>query len=161
MCNHLHENHCNCLHNYISFSDNLYLMSLLVAKKSLHVIHNATILESGVELIGLINKRGRMTEFIGADKIPFSDSKKEMFLMKIALRTAMQKDFDEELGKVNYCITKRGSKKYISIPTFNDNTVLVVTQENVNHEKIIENIIQTINHSEQFLGISIPNRGET
>ncbi|MEE8181280.1 MAG: DUF6659 family protein [Nitrosopumilaceae archaeon] len=135
-------------------------MSLLVAKKDLHVIHNATILESGVELIGLINKRGRMTEFIGTDKIPLSDSKKEMFLMKIALRTSMQKDFDEELGKVDYCIAKRGSKKYISIPTFDDNTVLVITQKDVNHEKIIEKIIQTINHSEQFLGMPIPNEGE-
>ena len=135
-------------------------MSLLVAKNNLQIVHKATILESGVELIGLINKRGRMTEFIGTDKIPLSDSKKEMFLMKIALRTSMQKDFDEELGKVDYCIAKRGSKKYISIPTFDDNTVLVVTQKDVNHEKIVEKIIQTIKHSEQFLGLQIPNGGE-
>ena len=132
-----------------------------MAKNNLQIVHKATILESGVELIGLINKRGRMTEFIGTDKIPLSDSKKEMFLMKIALRTSMQKDFDEELDKVDYCITKRGSKKYISIPTFNDNIILVVTQKDVNHEKIIEKIIQTIKHSEQFLGISIPNEGGT
>ncbi len=135
-------------------------MSLLVAKKDLRIVHNASILESGVELIGHINKRGRMTEFIGTDKIPLSDSKKEMFLMKIALRTSMQKDFDEELGKVDYCITKRGSKKHISIPIFDDNTILVIAQKDVNHKKIIKKIIQTIKHSEQFLGIQIPNRGE-
>lgn len=109
-----------------------------------------------VELIGVINKRGRMTEFVGTDNIPLSDSKKEMFFMKIALRTSMQKDFDEELDKVDYCITKRGSKKYISIPTFDDNIVLVITHKDVNHEEIIH----TIKHSEQFLGISISTGDE-
>ena len=80
--------------------------------------------------------------------------------MKIALRNSMQKDFDEELDKVDYCITKRGSKKYISIPTFDDNVVFVVTHKDVNHEKIIKKIIHTIKHSEQFLGIPIPNGGK-
>ena len=116
--------------------------------------------DPGVELIGVINKRGMMTEFVGTNNIPLSDSKKEMFFMKIALRTSMQKDFDEELDKVDYCITKRDSKKYISIPTFDDNTILVVTHKDVNHEKIIEEIIHTIKHSEQFLGIPITNGGK-
>ena len=111
--------------------------------------------DPGVELIGVINKRGMMTEFVGTNNIPLSDSKKEMFFMKIALRTSMQKDFDEELDKVDYCITKRDSKKYISIPTFDDNVVFVVTHKDVNHEKIIEEIIHTIKLSEQFLGIPI------
>jgi len=131
-----------------------------MAKNSLRVVHKATILEPGVELIGFINKRGRIIESIGIDNIPLSDSKKEMFFMKIALRTSMQKDFDEELDKVDYCITKRDSKKYISIPTFDEHTVLVVTKQNVNHEEIVKKIIQTIKHSEQFLGITIPNGGE-
>ena len=108
-----------------------------------------------VELIGVINKQGKMTEFVGTNNIPLSDSKKEVFFMKIALRTSIQKDFDEELDKVDYCITKRDSKKYISIPTFDDNVVLVVTHKDVNHEKIIEEIIHTIKLSEQFLGIPI------
>ena len=106
--------------------------------------------DPGVELIGVINKRGMMTEFVGTNNIPLSDSKKEMFFMKITLRSSMQKDFDEELGKVDYCITKRDSKKYISIPTFDDNVVLVVTHKDVNHEKIIEEIIYTINFQNNF-----------
>jgi len=44
--------------------------------------------DPGVELIGVINKRGMMTEFVGTNNIPLSDSKKEMFFMKIALRTS-------------------------------------------------------------------------
>ncbi len=115
--------------------------------------------DPGVELIGVINKRGMMTEFVGTNNIPLSDSKKEMFFMKIALRTSMQKDFDEELDKVDYCITKRDSKKYISIPTFDDNVIFVVTHKDVNHEKIIEEIIHTIKLSEQFLGIPITYEG--
>ena len=107
--------------------------------------------DPGVELIGVINKRGRMAEFVRTNNIPLSDSQEEMYFMKIALRTSMQKDFDEELGKVDYCITKRNSKKYISIPTVDDNVVFVVTHKDVNHEKIIEEIIHTIKVSEQFL----------
>lgn len=135
-------------------------MSLLATKNNLQVTLTATILESGVELIGIINKRGRMTEFVGTNNISLSDSKKEMFFMKIALRTSMQKDFDEELDKVDYSITKRGSKKYITIPTFDDNIIFVVTLKDVNHEKIIKEIIHIIKHSKQFLGIPISHGDE-
>lgn len=135
-------------------------MSLLMTKNNYQIVHKATIFTPGVELIGFINKRGRMTEYIGTE-IPLSDSKKEMFLMKIALRRSMQQDFDDELDKVDYCMTMRGSKRYISIPTFDNNTILVITRKDTDYEKIIENISQTIQQSEQFLGIPIPNGGRT
>jgi len=130
-----------------------------MTKNKLQVVQKATILTPGVELIGIINKLGRMTEYIGAE-LPLSDSQREMFFMKIALRTSMQKDFDDELGNVDYCMTKRGSKQYISIPTFDNNTIFVITQKNADYEKVIENISQTIIHSEKFLGIPIPNGSE-
>ncbi len=134
-------------------------MSLLMTKNKLQVVQKATILTPGVELIGIINKLGRMTEYIGTE-LPLTDSKREMFFMKIALRTSMQKDFDDELGNVDYCMTKRGLKQYISIPTFDNNTIFVITQKDADYEKVIENISQTIIHSEEFLGIPIPNGSE-
>ncbi|PBO85187.1 MAG: hypothetical protein COA77_05745 [Thaumarchaeota archaeon] len=103
------------------------------------------ILRSGVELIGIINKEGRMPESQGFDSWSMSKSKKEMFLMKIALRASMQSDFDEELGKVNYCMTQRGDKKFISIPTPNNKTILAVIKNDCDHEELIDNIIQTMN----------------
>ena len=65
--------------------------------------------------------------------------------MKIALRSAMQSDFDEELGKVNYCMTQRGDRKFISVPAPNNNTIFVVIKNDCDHEELIDNIIQTLN----------------
>ena len=38
-----------------------------------------------------------MTDSIGPGTIDMPECKKEMFLMKIALRNSMQQDFDEDL----------------------------------------------------------------
>jgi len=121
-----------------------------VQKTKKKVLQKATIIKPGLEMIGIINKRGRMTESIGFDSLSMSKSKKEMFLMKIALRASMQRDFDEELGKVNYCMTQRGDRKFISISTFGDNTVLAVTKNDCDHEELVNNITQTLKNSDQF-----------
>ena len=110
-------------------------------------------MNQNIELVGIINKRGRMTESLGLDSFDMPESKKEMFLMKIALRTSMQKDFDEDLGEVDYCMTQRGYKKFISIPAPGNNTILVITKNDFKHEGLIKNIIQTIEDSDQFLGV--------
>jgi len=125
-------------------------MSFIVPEDQKKVLQKATIIKPGLEMIGIINKRGRMTESIGFDSLSMSKSKKEMFLMKIALRASMQSDFDEELGKVNYCMTQRGDRKFISIPTFGDNTVLAVTKNDCNHEELVNNITKTLKNSDQF-----------
>ena len=121
-----------------------------VQKTKKKVLQKATIIKPGLEMIGIISKRGRMTESIGFDSLSMSKSKKEMFLMKIALRASMQRDFDEELGKVNYCMTQRGDRKFISISTFGDNTVLAVTKNDFDHEELVNNITQTLKNSDQF-----------
>ena len=70
--------------------------------------------------------------------------------MKIALRASMQSDFDEELGKVNYCMTQRGDRKFISVPILGDNTVLIVTENNCDHEELVGNITRTLKNSGQL-----------
>ena len=110
-------------------------------------------------MIGIINKRGKMIESKGFDSLPMPKSKKEMFLMKIALRASMQSDFDDELGKVNYCMTQRGDRKFISIPYFGNNTLLVVTKNNCDHEELMNNITQTLKNPNQ-VDETIINGGE-
>ena len=109
-----------------------------------------SIIKPGLEMIGIINKNGRMTESIGFDSLSIPKSKKEMFLMKIALRASMQRDFDEELGKVNYCMTQRGDRKFITFSTFGDNNVLVVTKNDCDPEELVDNITQTLKNSTQL-----------
>jgi len=135
-------------------------MSTLISKNKKFVSEKASIIKPGIESICIINKRGRLTQSIGNQDLGLPRAKKEMFLMKIALRTAMQKDFDEDLDKVNYCMTQRGGKKFISIPTVDDNTVLAVTENDFDHEKFVDGLIKTLNDSDEFLGELLPKEGE-
>ena len=125
-------------------------MSVIAPEDQNQVMQKAIIKKLGVEMIGIINKRGRMIESIGFDSLSMPRSKKEMYLMKIALRSSMQSDFDEELGKVNYCMTQRGDRKFISVPILGDNTVLIVTENNCDHEKLVSNITQTLRNSDHL-----------
>ena len=134
-------------------------MSVQIPEDQKQVLQRDTIVKPGLEMIGIINKRGRMTESMGFDSLNMPKSKKEMFLMKIALRSSMQSDFDEELGKVDYCMTQRGDRKFISIPTFGDNTVLVITKNNSDHEELVNNIHQTLKNSGQFEEIFFKGEG--
>jgi hypothetical protein len=133
-----------------TFQDKPLPVSVIAPEDQNQVMQKAIIKKLGVEMIGIINKRGRMTESIGFDSLSMPRSKKEMYLMKIALRSSMQSDFDEELGKVNYCMTQRGDRKFISVPILGDNTVLIVTENNCDHEKLVINITQTLRNSDHL-----------
>jgi len=134
------------------------LMSTIISKNKPFEIQLASILKNGIELIGLINNQGRMINSIGSMALNLPKDKKEMFLMKIALRNSMQTDFDEELGPVNYCLTQRGNKKYISIPIDGNKTILIVTEKDIDHEQVVVGIKQMLQHTQQFLGEKISGR---
>ena len=134
-------------------------MSTLISENNHLITQIASIINPDIELVGIINNRGKMVESIGNGTIDMPKGKKEMFFMKIALRNSMQKDFDENLGAVNYCLTQRGIRKYISIPVCNDNTILAITKKEANHEEVIEGINQILSYSGKFLGENI-SKGE-
>jgi len=119
------------------------------------------ILNSEIKFICLINTRGRLGESLGDDPINMPRDKKEMFFMKIALRSSMQKDFDEYLGPVNYCMTQRGNQKFITIPAPNNNAIFAVIKNNCDHEELVNNINQALKNSEQWLEIFSLKKGET
>lgn len=127
-------------------------MSTLISENDPLVSQKASIINPDIEFVGIINNRGKMVDSIGKGTINMPNSKKEMFFMKIALRNSMQKDFDEDLGEVTYCMTQRGSSKYISIPFPNGNTVLAVTRKDANQDDLIAGINQILRHSSHFLG---------
>ena len=134
-------------------------MSTLISENKEFVSQKASIINPDVKLVGIINRRGRMTVSIGTGTIDMPEDKKQMFFMKIALRNSMQHDFDEDLGSVDYCMTQRGNTKYISVPTRNGNTILAVTKQDANHEELVVGINQIIRYSQQFLGENI-SKGE-
>ena len=130
-------------------------MPALISENQDYISQKASIINPNVELVGIINSKGRMVDSIGRGIIDMPKDKKEMFLMKIALRNSMQQDFDEDLGTVNYCITLRGTTKYISVPAPNGSTILAVTKQEANHEELVAGINQIIHYSQQFLGENI------
>jgi len=112
---------------------------------------DGSMIQSGVEFVGIINEKGRLVETIGKDLLcDLPGDRKEMFCMKIALRSAMQKDFDEYLGPVNYCMTQRGDAKFISIPALNGNTILGITKKKVEPSVVVERVTQMLQPSTQY-----------
>ncbi len=102
--------------------------------------------ESGVELFGIINRKGRMIDSVRSGTIDMPKNKKAMYLTKISLGNSMQRDFNDDLIPMNYCLIQRENKKYISIPIKNNNTILVVTK-NVDHENIVASVYKMMNFS--------------
>ncbi len=110
-----------------------------------------SMIPSGVEFVGIINERGRLVETMGKDLLcNMPRDMKEMFCMKIALRSSMQKDFDEYLGPVNYCMTQRGNTKFISIPAVNGNTILGITKKKVEPSVVVGCVTQMLQSSNQY-----------
>ena len=110
-----------------------------------------SMIPSGVEFVGIINEKGRLVETIGKDLLgDMPRDIKEMFCMKIALRGSMQKDFDEYLGPVNYCMTQRGNTKFISIPAVNRNTILGITKKKVEPSVVVGCVTQMLQSSNQY-----------
>jgi len=125
-------------------------MSLLISKNNQN-FQDASIIRSGVEFVGIINEKGRLVDTIGKDLLcDMPRDRKEMFCMKIALRNSMQKDFDEYLGPVKYCMTQRGNAQFISIPGVNGNTILVITKKKVEPEVVVGYVTQIFQDSNQF-----------
>jgi len=125
-------------------------LSLLISKNH-QDFQNDSLVRSEVEFVGIINEKGRLVETIGKDLLcDMPRDRKEMFCMKIALRSSMQKDFDEYLGPVNYCMTQRGKAQFISIPAVNGNTILGITKKKVDPEVVVGYVTQMLQGSNQF-----------
>ena len=122
-------------------------MSVMISENNRLLSQKTLLFESGVEFVGIINNKGRMIDFIGTDFPVMPKDKRDMFFMKIALRNSMQRDFDEFLGPVNYCLTQRGDTKFISIPISGEKTVFVVTKNDVDHEDVIAKINKILQFS--------------
>jgi hypothetical protein len=133
-------------------------MSTLISKNNSDVFQKASIINPGIELIGVINNKGRMVDSIGKTSFSIPEQKLDMFLMGVALQSSMQCDFNEDFGEVKYIITQRGNNKFISVPTGNGDTIIAVAKKDADPEKIVSGINQLVQFSQQFLGEKISRR---
>lgn len=102
-------------------------------------LYDKSLLEQGVEFIGLINKQGRMESTLFKNEMNLTKEKKEMFLMGLRLQNTMQSDYDDEFGPVSYTITERENSKFVSIPSF-PHIILAIMKKNKGHIAVINKI---------------------
>ena len=79
-------------------------------------------LDSNINFVGLINDKGRHVTGASKKGTKFLVSKKdcEMLFMEVALRTRMRREFDPQMGPVNFSLSHRKKVIIMSIPFGND-----------------------------------------
>ncbi|MHB8602480.1 MAG: hypothetical protein ACYC6W_06360 [Nitrosotalea sp.] len=92
-------------------------MTEVITKNEFGLFYDTSILEDGVEFIGLINKQGKMENTLFKNEINLTKERKEMFSMAHRLQSSMQKDFDYEFGSIHYTIIERENARFVSMPT--------------------------------------------
>ncbi len=119
----------------------------VIAKNKFDLFYDKSILEDGVEFIGLINKQGKMENILFKNEINLTKERKEMFSMELRLQSSMQSDFDSEFGSVSYTVTERKKLKFVSILTF-PYIVLAIMKKNIDHIPVINKIKKKIQNFE-------------
>jgi hypothetical protein len=86
-------------------------------------------LDPKIRFAGVINERGRLIAGgMKEDVEPLENEKDdEMIFMELALRVKMRKEFDKQLGHVNFALASRERALAISFPINND--ILYVVSE--------------------------------
>ena len=100
-------------------------------------------LDPKIRFAGVINERGRqiaggMKEGVTPLEQP-RDS--EMLYMELALRVKMRKEFDGQLGKVNFALAHRKQIIDISIP-INHDILYVGTEPDADYSDLIPKILE-------------------
>jgi len=86
-------------------------------------------IDAKIRFAGVINSKGRLVAGgMAASKTRLGDRKRdEMLYMELALRVRMRREFDDDLGKVEFSMSFREKLIVMSFPMEND--VLMVSME--------------------------------
>jgi hypothetical protein len=99
-------------------------------------------LDKSVQSIAAINNKGRIMEEIsrpGFTKL-YPNHLSEFFCMSCVLQVSMGRDFDENYGPVNYCISERANLTMITIPLC-ENMILVTADKNTSPITLAREIV--------------------
>ena len=86
-------------------------------------------IDSDIRIVGIINSKGRLVAggMISSKKRLGDRKGDEMLYMELALRVRMRREFDDDLGKVEFSMSFREKLIVMSFPMEND--VLMVSME--------------------------------
>jgi len=102
--------------------------------------------DSKIRFAGVINERGRLVAGGMRPNIEPLESEKddEMIFMELALRVKMRKEFDKQLGCVNFAMASRERALAISVPLGED-ILYVVSEPDTDYRVLPKKIIEIIN----------------
>ncbi len=98
-----------------------------------------------IRFAGVINERGRLVAGGMKQNVEPLENQKddEMIFMELALRVKMRKEFDKQLGPVNFAMASRERALAISV-IINDDILYVVSEPDTNYATLPQKIIEII-----------------
>ncbi len=99
-----------------------------------------------IRFAGVINERGRLVGGGMKENIEPLENEKddEMIFMELALRVKMRKEFDKQLGSVNFAMASRQRALAISVP-LNDDILYVVAEPDSDYGLLPKRILEIVN----------------
>jgi hypothetical protein len=98
-----------------------------------------------IRFVGVINERGRLVAGGMKENVEPLESEKddEMIFMELALRVKMRKEFDKQLGPVNFALASRERALAISV-IINDDILYVVSEPDTDYASLPKKILEII-----------------
>ena len=105
-------------------------------------------LDPKIRFVGVINERGRLVAGGMKENVEPLENEKddEMIFMELALRVKMRKEFDKQLGSVNFAMASRERALAISV-IINDDILYVVSEPDTNYGVLPKKILEIIQKS--------------
>ena len=99
-----------------------------------------------IRFAGVINERGRLVAGgMRANVEPLESEKDdEMIFMELALRVKMRKEFDKQLGCVNFAMASRERALALSVPLGED-ILYIVSEPDIDYGVLPKKILKIIN----------------
>ena len=99
-----------------------------------------------IRFAGVIDERGRLVAGGMKKNVEPLENEKddEMIFMELALRVKMRKEFDKQLGPVNFAMASRERALAISI-IINDDILYVLSEPDTDYGSLPKKIIEIVN----------------
>lgn len=105
---------------------------------------NSIDLDSKIEFLGLINKNGRLVNFVKKDDFKLSEKTSDILFMSIRLQNSMQNDFAEQFGKLLEIIIEHKKYRFFLFPIGTMIGVAIV-KNNINGTQLKNLVISNLN----------------
>lgn len=98
-----------------------------------------------IRFVGVINERGRLVAGGMKENVEPLESEKddEMIFMELALRVKMRKEFDKQLGPVNFAMASRERALAISV-IINEDILYIVSEPDTDYGTLPKKILEII-----------------